>query len=107
MEKNQKTIIKTFTDDIYIINNKTPDQVTELIASSEMVRMPNGSHINKKAIASIQTYEDYGFQTEQKQRHKKGQFMVGDNWNDGQGPIGMKVGIDRIMGDIKKLNTKN
>lgn len=103
MEKIPKTIIKTFDQDIYIINNKTPDQISDLINSGgDMVRMPNGSSINKKSISAIQSYEDYNFQSEQKQRHKKGQFLINNTWYDGQGSLGIKAGLDRITGEISK-----
>lgn len=88
---------------MYIINNKTPDQVQDLIdAGGDMVRMPNGSRVHKKSIATIQSYEDYNFQSEQRQRHKKGQYLIKDNWYDGQGSLGIKAGLDRITGEINR-----
>lgn len=102
MTKNNSTstLITTFGNDIYIIN-KTPDEVTKLIEHIEMVRMPNGSRINKKSIASMQAYDDYMFQVEQKNRHKKGQYLKSGEWNDAQGSLGIKANLERITGNIE------
>lgn len=92
-----KTLIKTFDNDIYIIE-KTPDEIMETIQKLDMVGMPNGSYIHKKSISAIQTYEDYTFQVDQKQRHKKGQFLKQGEWNDAVGPIGISAELERITG---------
>lgn len=103
MVQKTSTIITTFGEDIYIIKDKDPDQVSELIQrGGDMVRMPNGSSINKKSIATIQSYEDYNFQVEQKQRHKKGQYLKRGEWHDHQGAIGISAHLERITGDIQK-----
>lgn len=97
-------LIKTFDDDIYIIKDKTADEVRAMIAGMDEVRMPNGSWVNRKAIAGIQEYEDYQFQVEQKIRHKKGQFIKNGHWNDVGGQI-ENAELERITGsiEIKKL----
>ncbi len=100
MVKNNQTIITTFGEDIYIVNG-TPDEVVEKIQKGgDNVRMPNGSWINKKAFATYQSYEDYNFQTEQKQRHKKGQFLKSGEWHDHQGSLGISSHLERITGEI-------
>lgn len=100
-----KTLIKTFDNDIYIIE-KSPDEIMEQIKNLDMVGMPNGSYIHKKSISALQTYEDYTFQTEQKQRHKKGQFLKAGYWNDNGGRID-DAELKRITGaDIKLLPNK-
>lgn len=96
-----KSLIKTFDNDIYIIE-KTPEEIMGMIKDLDMVGMPNGSYINKKSISAIQTYEDYAFQTEQKERHKKGQFLKGGNWNDKVGKI-ESAELHRITGESIKL----
>lgn len=101
-DKKTSTIIKTFSDDIYIIVGKTPDEVNVSLAGIDDVRMPNGSYINRKAIASIQSYEDYTFQVDQKQRHKKGQYLHRGEWNDSQGSLGIKANLERITGELPK-----
>lgn len=101
MTKNKQSLIKTFDGDMYIISDKTPDEVQALIdAGGDMVRMPNGSRVNRKAIATIQTYEDYSFQSDQKFRHKKNQYLRGGEWNDYQGPIGVSAELERITGRL-------
>ena len=96
------TIIKTFSDDIYIIKDKTPDEVATAIKGMDDVRMPNGSYIHRKAIASMQSYEDYAFQTEQKERHKKGQYLHGGKWYDKSGDLGISAQLERVTGELKK-----
>lgn len=96
------TIIKTFSDDIYIIQDKTPDEVAKAIEGMDDVRMPNGSYIHRKSIASMQSYDDYTFQTEQKERHKRGQFLRGGKWYDKQGSLGISAELEKITGEIKK-----
>jgi uncharacterized protein (DUF1330 family) len=103
LEKKQ-SIITTFGGDIYIIRDKNPDQVQDLIDSGgDMVRMPNGARINKKGIASIQDYEDYNFQADQKVRHKKGQYLKRGGWHDIQGSLGIDSHLERITGEMLKI----
>lgn len=99
----KSTIIRTFSDDIYIIKDKTPDEVAEAIEGMDDVRMPNGAHIHRKSIASMQDYEDYAFQTDQKVRHKKGQYLRGGKWNDNQGSLGIDAHLERITGELKNV----
>lgn len=102
-EKKQKhkSLVKTFDNDIYIIE-KTPDEIMETIAKLDMVRMPNGSYIHKKSISAIQSYEDYTFQVDQKERHKKNQYLRGGMWWDRQGEV-TNAHLEKITGDIKKI----
>lgn len=93
----KKTLIKTFDGDIYIIE-KSPDEIMELIKDLDMVGMPNGSFIHKKSISALQTYEDYTFQVDQKQRHKKGQYLHKGEWNDNVGPLGINAELVKITG---------
>ena len=95
------SIITTFGDDIYIIRDKTPDEVFAMIEHVDLIRMPNGARVNKKSIATIQSYEDYSFQVEQKQRHKKNQYLKGGQWHDHQGSLGISAELHRITGEIK------
>ena len=95
------SIIKTFDDDIYIIKGKSPDQIKDLVETGgDMLRMPNGAYIHKKSIAGIQSYEDYSFQTEQKQRHKKWQYLKAGEWYDQAGSLGINSHLERITGEI-------
>lgn len=102
------TIIRTFSDDIYIISNKTPDEIQKTIdAGSDMVRMPNGAYIHKKSIASMQDIEDYNFQTEQKVFHKKGYHIKNNSWHDTHGALGINAHLERISGSLKALPQSN
>lgn len=105
MEKQTATLIRTFSDDIYIIRGKTPDEVHAMIDGMDDIRMPNGSYIHRKSIAAIQDYADYTFQTDQRVRHKKGQYLKGGEWHDNYGNTGIKAHLERITGDIKKLES--
>ncbi len=103
MTKNNQSLITTFGNDIYIIKGKTPDQVQDLIdAGGDMIRMPNGTRVNRKSIATIQSREDYTFQTDQKARHKKGQFLKNGEWHDQQGSLGIDSELYKITGEIDK-----
>jgi len=98
-----KTLIKTFDNDIYIIAGKTPEEVIRGMEGLDYVGMPNGSYIARKSISAFQSYDDYVFQTDQKLRHKRGQFLKGGKWNDNVGPI-EDAGLGRITGNnIKQL----
>ncbi len=97
----KSTIITTFGGDIYIIKGKSPDEVFTSIGSLDMIRMPNGAHISRKGFASVQEYEDYEFQTEQKMRHKKGQYLRRGEWHDHQnGSLGINAHLERITGEL-------
>jgi hypothetical protein len=101
-----KTLIKTYENDIYIIDGKTPKELHEAIQRLEFIEMPNGSVISKKSISAFQTYEDYQFQTEQKNRHKKGQYLQNGNWNDDKGYV-TSADLIKITGDDVKLLKDN
>lgn len=107
MTKNSvvtQSIITTFGGDIYIIRDKNPDQVQDLIdAGGDMVRMPNGARVHRKGIATIQDYHDYNFQAEQKSFHKKGHYIKRGEWYDNTGhQLGLSAHLERITGEINK-----
>lgn len=99
-----QSIISTFGGDIYIIRDKTPDQVQELIdAGGDMVRMPNGARVHRKSIATIQDYYDYNFQAEQRSFHKRGHYIKRGEWYDNTGhQLGISAHLERITGEINK-----
>ncbi len=98
-----KTLIRTYENDIHIIDGKTPAEILSIIKDQDFVQMPNGSIIHRKSIAALQTYEDYTFQVDQKNRHKKGQFLKSGEWNDEKGII-CTADLFRITGEeIKQL----
>ncbi len=105
MEKPEKktTLIRTFADDIYIIEGKTPKEVQEAIEGMDDVEMPNGAIIHRKSIASMQSYADYSFQTEQRVRHKRGQYLHGGRWHHPiEGSLGINAHLERITGELAK-----
>jgi len=98
-----KTLIKTYDGDIYIINGKTPKELYQITEKLDFLEMPNGSVVHKKSISAFQTYEDYQFQVDQKNRHKKGQVLKSGHWSDEQGVVAEAL-LERITGEtVKKL----
>lgn len=95
-----KTLIKTFDGDMYIIE-KTPEDIMDAIKSIDMVRMPNGSYIHKKSICAIQSYDDYSFQVNQKQRHSRGQYIKNGKWYDKVGSLNISAQLEKITGTLK------
>ncbi len=98
------SIITTFGGDIYIIRDKTPDQVQDLIdAGGDMVRMPNGARVHRKGIATIQNYHDYAFQAEQRSMHKRGNYIKRGEWYDKTDfRMGISAHLERITGEVNK-----
>ena len=97
-----KTMIKTFDNDMYLIEDSTPADIMEEMKTLDYVQMPNGSMIHKKSISAIQTYEDYLFQTDQRARHKKGQFLAGGKWHDQGGEVA-SAELERILGSKEEV----
>lgn len=100
----KSTIITLYTSEIYIIYDKTPDEVGEIVANSgDWVRMPNGARIRPNQIALMQDYQDYRFQTEQKVRHKQGYYIQNGKWFDKTGyNTGMSAELERITGILNE-----
>jgi len=96
--KTMSTLIKTYDNDIYVIKGKEPSEILALLSSQDFVEMPNGSVISKKSISTMQTHEDYKFQVDQKQRHKKGQYLLNGSWHDDKGYVAVAE-----ISSIKKL----
>ena len=96
-----KTLVRTYEGDIYIIDGKSPIELLASVKDQDFIQMPNGSVITRKSISAFQTYEDYQFQTEQKSRHKKGQFIRGGNWNDEQGAVA-NAELEKITSNVIK-----
>lgn len=101
MIKLLRTLVRTYESEMYIIEGKTPKEVLLSIENMDFIVMPNGSVVSKKSISLIQTYADYQFQTDQKSRHKKGQFLGNGNWNDDKGMVAT-ADLFRITGDEPK-----
>lgn len=100
-----KTLVKTYDGEIYIIDGKSPAELHAITEGLDFVEMPNGSVISKKSISAFQTYEDYQFQVDQKNRHKKGQYLKHGKWNDDQGTVTNAL-LERITGETVKMLKK-
>lgn len=104
--KPKRFVVTLWDGDIYILEGfNSVEEITERIKGLEWVRMPNGSQVKQTAISKIQEYKDYSFQTDQKARHKKGQYLGGrdlDTWNDSNGETG-KADTKSITGLIQNL----
>ena len=97
-----KSLIKTYTEEIYIIEGKTPEEIKEQIQGMDFISMPNGDEIRANQISMIMSYKSYRFQTDQKGRHKRGQFIHHGNWNDRGGQVA-DAHLESITGEIKKV----
>ena len=104
--KPKKFVVTLWDGDIYILEGyKTVEEIMDRMVGLEWVRMPNGTQIKQSAISKVQEYRDYAFQSDQKSRHKKGQYLGGANletWNDGNGEIG-RADVKSITGVIENL----
>lgn len=100
MKKEKKFIVKTFDGDIYIVEGYTSqEEVDAKLAGLEKARMPNGDIIKTSSIAKIQSFESYRFQSDQRERHKRGQYIAGGNWHDTVGLIG-PARLESISGKV-------
>lgn len=101
-----KSLIKTYTEEIYIIEGKNPNEIKEQIQGMDFISMPNGDEIRANQISMIMSYKSYRFQTDQKNRHRRGQFLHQGSWHDRTAKIA-NAHLEAITGDIKKIETKN
>lgn len=97
------TIIQTYRDEIYIVEGVTPEEVKNTIVGQAFISMPNGSQVARGDIRILQTKEDYYFQQEQKQRHKRGQHIRNGSWMDGTGEEVCKAKLTAITGTLPRL----
>lgn len=97
-EKTQ-TVIKTWDGDIYIIKDKTPQEVMEYIHDLDSIEMPDGSFVMKGSISKVQPMKAYEWQAEAKYRHKRGQYIHSGKWYDHQGEVA-PARLEQVTGDI-------
>jgi len=102
IEKSLSSIIKTYSGEIYIIQEKTPEEIQLQMEGQNSAVMPNGDVVKTSHIAMITSWESYRFQTEQKERHKKGQWLEGKMWMDMQGEV-IRANLKGVTGDLKEL----
>lgn len=106
MENNNKFILKTYDGDIYILQGySSAEEITDRMANLEWATMPNGARRRVSEIKSVTSIEDYKFQQEQKDRHKKGQYLRGGELQDWYDHAGLVTGsnVKSITGVIKNL----
>lgn len=100
-----KFIVKLWDGDIYILEGyKSAEELDARLSLTEKVRMPNGDLIKTSAIAKVQSVESYQFQAQQKDRHKRGQYLRGDKWYEPlHGEVAPAHGLQSITGVINNL----
>lgn len=101
-----KTLVHTYENEIYAIDNTTPEAVAQAMQRSDFLKMPNGAMVAKKSVRLISTTDDYKWQQEQKRRHKQGQYIRGGNWHD-SGGIVCSAKLEKITGTIHEQLTNN
>lgn len=107
-QRQQRFIIKTFDDDIYILDGYSSQaEIDQKLSQVEKAEMPNGDIIRTATVAKIMTYESYRFQTDQKSRHRKGQFLKNGAWWDHGGEVLSDAGLQRISGTLKQISPQN
>lgn len=81
-------IVWCWNEDMYILKGyKSVDEIIEKFNKLNWIKMPNGTTIQKGAVKSVQSYEDYKWQINQKVRHKKGQYIGGGEQDDWIGVV--------------------
>lgn len=106
MEK--KFIIKLFDGDMYILTGyQSEDEILQKFEGLEWVRMPNGARVKASSIAKVQSFDDYQFQSDQKARHKQGQYLSHDtrSWRDHAGEIAPSH-VQSITGILQSISHK-
>lgn len=101
------SVIKTYSDEIYFIKEKTPEEILAGVQGSDVMLMPNGDIIKTANIRSIVSHDSYMFQVDQKERHKKGQHISGNMWRDDRGREVIRDRyLDQLTGDVRLLQEK-
>ena len=98
-----RTIIRTFDGDIYIIEGKSKGDVHAATVGQEWMLMPNGDYVRPTTFAAIQDDVSYSWQSKQKARHKKGQYIEGGEWRDTTQTLGIKAELEKVTGELLKL----
>lgn len=103
---DKKFILKTYDGDIYILQGyNSCEEITDRMAGLEWATMPNGARRRVSEIKSVTDMDDYKFQQDQKDRHKKGQYLSGrefDRWSDITGYVA-DANVKSITGVIKNM----
>lgn len=104
INKELKVIVTLWDGDIYILEGySSPAEADTKLALTPKVEMPNGDVIKTSSISKVQSYDSYNFQSTQKSRHKKGQWISNGEWNSVQGLVGASANLDSITGKAKAL----
>ena len=103
--KEIKVIVTLWDGDIYILEGyESAAEAEEKLSQFDKVEMPNGDVIKTSSISKVQARESYSFQSEQKSRHKRGQWISSNGeWNSMQGLVGARANIESVTGKVKAL----
>ena len=97
-----KILVETYSGKMYIIEEENQKKVFDMTIGQEVLEMPNGDIIKTANISEIISYDSYKFQIDQKNRHKKGQYLSKGNWRDSQGVVKV-ADLEAIKGKIKLI----
>jgi DNA helicase TIP49 (TBP-interacting protein) len=97
-----KILVETYSGKVYILEAESQKKVYDMTIGQEVVEMPNGDIVKTANISEIISYESYKFQIDQKNRHKKGQYLSKGNWKDNQGVVKV-ADLQAITGKLKLL----
>ena len=101
-------VIKTWDGDIYFIDGyETASDLDKALSVLDKAEMPNGDIIKVSAISKIQSLDAYHMQCEQKQRHKKGQYVKGGYWKEAMHGNIAPVDFSSITGKIENMKIEN
>lgn len=104
VKKEKKFILKCWDGDIYILTGySSQEEIDQKLAGLEKARMPNGDIIKTSAIEKIQSFESYAFQADQRQRHKRGQYLRNGRWFDHTGYV-TEAKLNSITGVLEEIS---
>lgn len=99
--KVPKFIVKMWDGDIYILEGyNSAEELDARLSLAEKVKMPNGDIRKTADIKAVVSQESYEFQADQKDRHKRGQYLIGESWYDIGGEVGRAHGLKSITGTV-------
>lgn len=98
--KESRIVVKLWDGDIYILTGfKTAREADAAMEAAGKIEMPNGDMVKYAAIEKVQSFDSYTFQTDQKVRHKRGQYIEGNEWRDIGGYV-TEAKLESITGGL-------
>jgi len=105
VEKEKRFIITLYSGDIYILTGySSAEEIDQKLSLTEKSRMPNGDIIKVSSVEKIQSYDSYRFQKDQKERHKRGQYIKNGKWWDVQGEV-TNAHLESITGKMTAIES--